>query len=194
MISRIERKRLTRDALLDAARLVIARQGFASTTARDIAAEAGVAIGTVFVHFPTMAALAETLLDETVQQALTKAGQDQPDSLVERFVHVASVLYDAYDATPELSRDVIAGSLFQSSPGSPSELRMREFRGWVTEEITAAVADGQIPPIDPGEAFLGYFALYFGVLVAGLRGELDRPTQLVMLRSALHRLLDPEQE
>ncbi|MBU4410985.1 MAG: TetR/AcrR family transcriptional regulator, partial [Actinobacteria bacterium] len=81
VISRTEQKARTRTEILAAARRVVAEQGFATTTARDVAAAAGVAIGTVFLHFPTMGQLAETLLDETVGAALVTAAQQRPDGL-----------------------------------------------------------------------------------------------------------------
>jgi AcrR family transcriptional regulator len=183
---RDENKRRTRGVLLDAAREVIGRKGFAATTARDVAGQAGVAVGTVFVHFPTMAALAETLLDETIGEALTSAAVSRPGAadLVEQLVHVCVALFDAYDADPALSRDVLAASLFHGAPGGPSHVRMAAFRDWVVAEVDAT---GRIRPTASEEAFFSVFSLYFGTLVAGLRGDLDRPAQLSLLRSSLRR-------
>lgn len=194
MISRAERKLQTREEVLQAAHRVVRRQGFAKTTARDVATEAEVAVGTVFLHFPTMGNLAETLLDQTVAGALASAAASRPDGLIERLVAVSSSLYEAYDLEPELSRQVIAGSLFESAPGSPSDLRMQEFGRWVGQEVSEAIQTGEIDEIDPGEAFLSYFALYFGALVAGLRGQLDRDAQLALLRSSLRRLLTTQKD
>jgi len=186
---RAERKERTRQEVLDAAREVIVAQGFAATTARDVAQRAGVAVGTVFAHFATMARLAETLLDETVGQALAAVG-DEPDGddLVAQLVHVSAALYDAYRADPELSRQVLSGSLFEADPDGPSRRRMGEFAAWVGTRVHAAVTAGQIEPIDPQEAFLIYFALYFGVLGLGLRGELDAAGQTEMLDRMLRRV------
>lgn len=194
MISRTEQKSRTRAEILDAARQVVRRSGFAKTTARDVAAEAGVAVGTVFLHFPTMGQLAETLLDDTVGAALAAAQDNPPEGLIERLVHVSACLIEAYEADPELSREVLAGSLFVNAAGSPSRVRMSQFGKWVSDEVAAAAEQGKIPQIDPGEAFLGFFALYFGVLTSGLRGELDRLAQLALLRSLLSRLLIGGQE
>jgi AcrR family transcriptional regulator len=188
MVTRAEQKQRTRGEVLTAARIVIGGKGFAATTARDIADQAGVAVGTVFAHFPTMGVLAETLLDDTVAAALEAGMAQLPDGLIDRLVHVSRSLFDAYDADPELSRQVLAGSLFEAQPDGPSSLRMRSFRTWVAAETTGAVNEGQIPPIDADLAFSGYFALYLGALVAGLRGELDRPAQLELLRTSLVRL------
>lgn len=189
MISRVQQKANTRAEILDAAGRVMARQGFANTTARDVAAEAGVAVGTVFLHFPTMALLAEQILDHTVEAALEAAAADLPAGVIERLVHVANALYDGYDADPELSRQVIAGSLFESADGGPSQVRMAAFREWVGNEIAAGVERDEIAPIEPGQAFMSYFAFYFGALVGGLRGELDRPAQLAVLRASLQQML-----
>lgn len=192
MGSRAERKQRTRDGLLAAARTVIRANGFAAVTARDVAAEAGVAVGTVFVHFPSMAVLAETLLHDTVGAALDAARRSLPaGDLVDELVHVSTTLYAAYREDPELSRQVLAGSLFEASADGPSRLSMADFQAWVTQRVDAAVAAGQIPPIEGAEAFAGFFSLYFGVLVAGLRGDLDGVTQEVVLRSLLVRLLRP---
>lgn len=189
MISRAEQKANTHAEILSAASRVMAREGFAAATARDVAAEAGVAVGTVFLHFPTMAQLAEAILDQTVGAALDAAAKTRPDGLIDRLVHVAAALFDGYDTDPELSRQVIAGSLFESADGSPSQVRMAQFREWVSAEVVDAVERGEIAPIEPGQAFLSFFAFYFGALVSGLRGELDRPAQLALLRSSLQRML-----
>jgi AcrR family transcriptional regulator len=189
---RSEHKERTRQALLAAARETIAARGFAATTARDVAEAAGVAVGTVFVHFPTMGRLAETLLDETVGEALVRAG-DGPsgNNLVEQLLHISAALYDAYLADPELSRQVVSGSLFEAAPDGPSSRRMAEFSRWVGVRVEAAVAAGQLEPVPPADAFLSFFALYFGVLVLGLRGELDAAGQLNLLGRMLRRTFRP---
>lgn len=187
---RQQAKERTRQALLAAARRVLNRRGLAGTTTREIAAEAGVAAGTFFVHFPDMNLLIETLLDEHVEQALRQGLRSIPDGagLMDQLLHVAAALYRSYDAEPEMARQYLSATLFHSHPGGPAEQRLIQFRGWVTERIAQARSDGQIGQIDPELAFAAYFALYFGFLVAGLRGELDRTRQLALLKSSLQRL------
>jgi hypothetical protein len=65
---------------------------------------------------------------------------------------------------------------------------MAELAAWVGGRVEAAVATGQIEPVHPYDAFLTYFALYFGVLVLGLRGELDAAGQLDVLGRQLRRV------
>lgn len=68
---RTERGRRTRDGLITAARRVFERQGFAATRMGDIAAEAGVAHGTVYTYFDTkedvLAATMEHLIEELLR-------------------------------------------------------------------------------------------------------------------------------
>lgn len=192
VISRQEQKNHTRTQILTAARELISQNGFAHTTARDVATSAQVAIGTVFLHFPTMGALAEEVLDEIIgaaleQAAITPAATPKQPHLIDTLVHTATTLYEAYDHDPELSRQVIAGSLFESSPQGPSAQRITDFSAWVQHQVAAAVQQEQIEPIDPNQAFSTYFALYFGALVAGLRGEMTRPQQQQSLRHSLEQ-------
>jgi AcrR family transcriptional regulator len=193
-ISRQQRKEQTRQALLAAARRVIERQGLAKMTTREVAQEAGVAAGTFFVHFPDLNILVETLLDERIAVALEEALHTLPtsDDLVGQLVHVARVLYDSYDAEPDLSRQYLAASLFHPSPQGPAERRIAEFQSWVTQRIAQAVAASALPAIDPVVGFTGYFSLYFGILVAGLRGQLDRSDQVALLDALLRRLFKME--
>lgn len=53
MRTRVEQKSETRRRILDEATRLIARQGFAATRTADVAKQAGLSHGAVFVHFPT---------------------------------------------------------------------------------------------------------------------------------------------
>lgn len=184
-------KHRTRQAILAAARDVIARNGLAAATTREIATTAGVATGTVFLHFPDLGSLVETLLDDHIADTLDRAEQTlaPPSDVVADLVHVARCLFDSYDREPDLSRQYLATSLFIAEPTGPAGQRLAQFREWVSDRIATAVADGAIPPVDATVAFTAYFSLYFGLLVAGLRGDVDRPTQVATLDAALRRLL-----
>lgn len=191
---RQQRKQQTREALLAAAKTVVKRRGFAKTTTREVAEEAGVAVGTVFVHFPDVGTLAEALLDEHIAAALETAFRTLPRraDLVRRLVHVSKKLFESYDVDPELSREYLAASLFRSAPEGPGAARRAQYASWVGAQIAEAVSSGAMPAIDPRLAFSTFFALYFSVLVAGLRGELSRKEQLAFLDASLRKLFRME--
>lgn len=192
--ARQRQKEKTRDALLAAARAVVERRGFAKTTTREVAQEAGVAVGTVFLHFPDVGALAEALLDEHIGVALAKALRTLPKrgDVVRRLVHVSKKLFESYDLEPELSKQYLAASLFRGDPDGPAAARIAQFERWVTAQITEAVAEGAMPPIEPRLAFSVFFSLYFSALVVGLRGQLGRKDQLALLDASLRRFFKME--
>jgi len=187
---REKQKRETRAALLGAARRVLAVRGFAATTTREIAQEAKVAAGTFFVHFPSVAALVEALLDEHVQDTLQRGLRlaEKKQGIVAQLMHASNTLFESYDEAPELARAFITGSLFIARDGAPSP-RALQYRAWVTARIDQAVSSGELQEIDRDLAYTCFFSIYFGLLVAGLNGQLTRKRQLALLRSALTRLL-----
>lgn len=186
---RERQKRKTRAELLAAARRVLARRGFSGTTTREIAREADVAAGTFFVHFPSVAALVEVLLDEHVQATLERGlgSAAKKPGIVAQLVHVSNTLFESYDDEPELARAFITGSLFLPRAGAPSA-RVVQFRAWVVERIDLAVRGGELQEIDRELAYTCFFSIYFGLLVAGLNGQLTRKRQLALLQAALTRL------
>jgi AcrR family transcriptional regulator len=192
---RQQRKQQTREALLVAARNILRRGGFVKLTARGLAREAGVAVGTVFVHFPDLTVLVETLLDEHISAALDKAFRTLPEQgdLVDELVHVSKELFDSYDIEPDLSREYLAASVFRKSTGGPLEEGFTRFQEWVIERVNAAVLLGAVPEIEPYLAFISFFSLYFSILVAGLRGQMDREQQVTLLDGALRRLFKTEE-
>src|SRR5512145_388751 len=92
-----QQKERTRAALMSAARALFTERGFEGTTIRDVAARAGVAVGTVFVHFPDKTTLLAATLDEQIQNALSSAWSTLPQgSAREQLRHVVAVLYRMY--------------------------------------------------------------------------------------------------
>jgi AcrR family transcriptional regulator len=93
-----------RDAILQAARKIFARDGLDGATLRAIAAEAGIAVGTVYLHYPAKEALyAELLagsladLQKHLRDAVAKALPDADDQLMAG----ALAFYDFYRQRPD---------------------------------------------------------------------------------------------
>jgi AcrR family transcriptional regulator len=91
-----------REGILQAARAVFSRDGLDGATLRAIAAEAGIAVGTVYLHFATKEALyAEMLagsladLQKHLREAVAQAAQD------EQLVAAALGFYGFYRARPD---------------------------------------------------------------------------------------------
>jgi AcrR family transcriptional regulator len=172
-------KRETRALLLATARDLFVERGVDEATTRELAERAGVGVGTVFAHFPDKVALVEAVLVDRIDRALEQAFADLPaGDLVDQLLHVARSLYATYAEHPAISRALVGQALFLAGD-RPTTRQIARFREWVLARLAES---GR--PADPSD-FTGFFALYFAVLVAGLRGELP----LEQLADALEPLL-----
>jgi AcrR family transcriptional regulator len=87
----------TRERILDAADLLLARFGYRKMTVEDIAQEAGIGKGTVYLSFPSKEEVALGCIDRMVDQLLARlaaiAGSPRPASERLRELLVARVLH-----------------------------------------------------------------------------------------------------
>lgn len=179
----------TRTLVLGAARDLLAAGGLGSMNTRAVAERAGVAVGTVFLHFPDKGSLIEALLHDQIEASLGEALASLPEGdLVAQLLHVAGRLYRAYDADPALSRLYLRESLFLPSNGPrPLSRQLQRFEEWASARCGDAVARGEIEPLDPRLAFAAFFSFYFAALVAGLRGDLTAGGRAALLEALLRR-------
>src|SRR3954471_18566622 len=82
-----------RDQILDAAEIVLLSKGLQATTVADVAEAAGIAKGTVYLHFESKTELLAGLrarhverFSERLADCLTGAGRSKPMGRVERFI------------------------------------------------------------------------------------------------------------
>ena len=166
---RERQKAETHAQILAAASDLFAELGYEATTTRAVAARAGVAVGTLFAHFPDKPALVSALLEERIGAAMGEAlATLPPGGLVAELVHVAETLYRSYDERPDLARVLVQHALFAAG----SDEQRAALEAWVTGRVREAMASGALRPVDPKLAFVHYFSCYFAILVGGLRGEI----------------------
>lgn len=141
-----------RTRILEVARQLVRRDGTA-VSMDDIAAEAGVAVGTLYRHFPDKAALVAAVVQASIDALATaaEAANDRVAAGASAFEEVAE-LFRAYarrHATDAAVKEVaaalgtyapLAGGVWTFEPGSP-ELRAWEAIGHL---LTAAVQAGDI--------------------------------------------------
>jgi AcrR family transcriptional regulator len=92
-----ETKAATRKRIVEAAQEQFAKRGFEATTTRDIAAAAGIAVGTLFNYFPTKEAIVSSLVNEACATVVARfaevsATAEERSLEEELFAHVAAVL------------------------------------------------------------------------------------------------------
>jgi TetR/AcrR family transcriptional regulator, fatty acid metabolism regulator protein len=153
--------------IIEAAVRVFARKGYFSSRVSDIAREAGIAAGTIYLYFDTKEAVLITLFREKMAAfvaALRKAITDEPDAVakVRRLVHLH---FHMLEQNPELA-GVVQVELRQGQ---------KFFRGPATQEIA------------------GYFALIASLLEEGVaagRFRADLPVKVAtkMLFGAMDQM------
>jgi len=140
--------------ILETARLLVRRDGPA-VSMDDIARDAGVAVGTLYRHFPTKAALVEAVVHDSVAQladaadaasARVEQGASAGDELAELFRLVAS-RHSEDAAVKEAAASLGAKApgvdgVIDFDPGSP------ELRAWeaIVRLLDAAIAEGSVRP------------------------------------------------
>jgi AcrR family transcriptional regulator len=158
-----EEKTATRQRILVAAVQAFRKQGFESTTTRDIAAAAHIATGTLFNYFATKEAIVETLAQQALAAARAKIERDGAAGELEEalFVYVAAELRQLKPLRKFIS-PLLQTSL---SPLAASQ-RCHPDRGLRVEHLETvaglALARG-FPELSP-IALQVYWTLYIGVL------------------------------
>jgi AcrR family transcriptional regulator len=146
MARQAERREATRGAILVAARALFGRAGFGATGVDRIAAEAGVAKGAVYHHFPTKEAIFEAVLEAVTAEVagdVREASRRAPDVLAT--LTEASRAYVSATARPAIRR-----ILLQDGPAVLGwerwrEIDLRHFHG-LPRVLEQAMAQGLIAP------------------------------------------------
>ena len=170
---------------------LIDERGLDGVTCRAVTDRAGVAAGTFFVHFADSASLGEVLLDDHLAAALTDIEATLPTAggLADELLHVSLGLVDSYAGQPALARAYLTATLFRADLDGPTSVRLRSFARWVGGRVATAVARGELEDGETTQVAGVYFGLYFGTLVAGLRGEVTCTGREEALEWALRRLV-----
>lgn len=191
--ARTLQKERTADRIIGAARELFAERGFEETTTREIALRAGVATGTVFVHFPDKNALLAQCLRENIEQVLAETRDAVPRApLADRLVHMSRGLVTFYAANARLSRELIKHATYQL--GEEADAFNRQMRGFVdncTALIREAQARGELPDgIDATGIARCYLAFHFFVVNGCLRDpQPDPEAWLAQLRELVETQL-----
>jgi AcrR family transcriptional regulator len=140
----------TRQRIIDATRALHTEQGIAATSWDDIAARAGVGVGTVYRHFPSLDELVPACgeismrivaLPDPAEARSLFDGAEAPEERIERLVRAAFAIYER--GAPELH-------VIRNEPGAhPSVAVLGEaLEASLTALVDAAVEPFRIAPAD----------------------------------------------
>ena len=167
-----ERKR---HAILDAARTIFSRRGYAGASVDDVAGEAGVAKGTLYLYFKSkeelyVAALARDLgaLAHTA-----RAEMDRVPTLRQKMLAFLRVRLEYSRANEDFLRIYLAesGSVFMKSSLHTELCRLtRENMRYMKRAVEDAAARREIRAPEAGPLTMAFFALTRGVMETRLLG------------------------
>jgi len=167
-----ERKR---NAILDAARTVFSRQGYAGAAVGDVASEAGIAKGTLYLYFKSkeelyLAALARDLGDLAHR---ARAEMDGAPTLREQILAFLRVRLEYAAANQDFLRIYLAeyGSLFVKSSLHSELCRLsRENSRHIKRLVEQAAARREIRAVEAGPVATALFSIVRGSLETRLLG------------------------
>ncbi|MCA9682787.1 MAG: TetR/AcrR family transcriptional regulator [Myxococcales bacterium] len=187
--TRRERKAETRSALLVAGRKLFSEAGYEGTTLAQVARRAGVAVGTVYVHFPDKATLLSHALHDDLERVLSEARQSLPRGKARtKLLHLARALFSYYAVDLPLSRILVKESLLgrldpDTQPGAVLHGFLAEVAGILQRSKSLA------PGVEPLVGAHAFFGLYLTVLLTGLReDEFDVEARIAQLDALLSTL------
>jgi AcrR family transcriptional regulator len=103
----------TRSKIKAIAKRAFLEQGIEATSTRYLSEQAGIAVGTLFVHFPDKLSLVKDIFFDEMDVALRAAvvAQKASSSPMDYLQQMAQVLFDFYDEYVEFTRQVLLDSL-----------------------------------------------------------------------------------
>jgi AcrR family transcriptional regulator len=167
---------MRRLAILGAARKVFASQGYADTVVDDIAAQAGIGKGTLYLYFPSkeqiyLAALLDDAreLDRLTREAMA-AAPDWQDK-VRAYMDVRLRYFDTHQDFVRIYITEFRSMCMQGKPLA-SELHhlVQQGEAQLAQLFAAAAARGEVRPVDPELAAMTVSDLTRGLMERQLRG------------------------
>ena len=192
---RSKQKEETRQRILTIAARQFAEQGFAKTTIRSIANEAGIAVGTLFVHFEDKSALLAATLYDIISQQTEQAFATRPEnaSVKEVLLHIATTLYTYYAQDVTLSRTLLKEILFMDGDwGEAHNQQAEDFVNTLAKWLQTAQEKGDLPGnANPMMVATSFFAHYLFILITGLRQPtFDVNAQIALLDALISPTLE----
>jgi AcrR family transcriptional regulator len=163
------------DAILDAARAVFSRDGYASSSVDDVAAEAGIAKGTVYLYFKSKEDLylAALLRDVKAFGDAARAEMESVPTLLEKIEAFLRIRLEYCRAHEDFLRIYLTeyGKMSAMTPIAKQLMRLqRENMGHMASTIQAAVRRREIRPVPPAALAAKLFDIARGLVERQLLG------------------------
>lgn len=190
-----------RDAILQAARTIFAKRGFADTMVDHIAEEAGIGKGTIYLYFESKQKIFwDIVLDDCQQMAeASKAGSIADESpWLQRIRSFIEMRLAYCEKNPNFMRILLTevyGMILQNKPIDPRlPMLVQDAEYQLKQMFAVASAQGQIVRIDPAIPANNIVAITRGLLEQQLKGASRESVQnqLTFSLDMLASVLDPK--
>lgn len=168
-----------RDSILGAAMSVIARKGVSGATMQDIADEARIAKGTIYLYFPSREELVEKAGDYAFSELLASAERilGEPRPIEERLRGLTGESIGFFDKNQEFLR-VLVSMRYGDDCGAQARRRRRSkphyqrYLDVLAEALSRAMRDGEIKKGDPSRLAAFFAEGLSAILMKRLSGDL----------------------
>lgn len=174
---RSARSAAKRMAILKAARSIFAKRGFTDTMVDHIAAECGVAKGTIYLYFESKQAIfMDVLLADCRQMAEVSKETMNADGLswkerVRSFMEVRLAYCEQHPDFMRILLTELHAMILQNRPIDPRlPLLVQEAEFQLTQMFAVAMAKGEIKQVDPHVPAVSVIALTKSLLEMRLKG------------------------
>lgn len=186
-------KEETRKIIQETAYLLFERNGYEETTMRDLAQQAGVGIGTIFLHFPDKPSLLAAAFLEDLNGIIEEAFKSLPrGNIVSQLDHIVTEIYGFYGKRPNFSRTLIKELFFLQGPhGKDLEKQLFIFLMKIGQLFQDAKDRKEVSAeIDIEQCVHAFASFYFHSLHSGLMGtRFDIDAQVKLFSSLLVHFL-----
>lgn len=163
----------TYQLILNSAQMIFKQQGFDKTTMRAVAIDAGVALGTIFNHFPSKKALLVAALFDDLEEIIQSTSDTLEENIpVEaKLMKYIEILYQYFAQKPALSKVMLKQTLFLDGEwghllGDQVNQFIKRIKGWIRMEQEKELIRQDI---DCELAAISLFSQYIWVLAVTLR-------------------------
>lgn len=191
--AREAQKQKTRAAIAEAARRLFEANGYEGTTLRAVARTAGVAVGSIFVHFPGKSQLLSHILATDLRRILSECSAGDTmvrdgETLLEKLLQAPLSFYRYYAARPELSRVLVKEVVVMQPAERPEMERFtQEYLGRIETTLRETRARGLIrSQADPQLLAYTLFSQYLLVLLHMLSHPDPDPDAAGVLLRRMH--------
>jgi AcrR family transcriptional regulator len=183
----------TRRIILETAYGLFEEVGYEKATMRELAARAGVGIGTIFQHFQNKPALLVATFDEEMRPVVANAlASIPPKGLKDQLRHLVRHVFEFYARRVRLSRVLLREIIFMEGAGADKIKQLEKEYIETMAGIFAEAADrGEIrTSVNIPDAVTAFWAYYAHTLLEGLNATtFDIERQLEQMDRLADQLL-----